>query len=72
MIGAACNSRIPQANLLGSQETFLIVIKKGNLFAFVNKLQRVTDYLLQKLQTLSEHLLVANFRKIIDYHMQID
>jgi hypothetical protein len=48
MIGAACNSRIPQANLLGSQETFLIVIKKGNLFAFVNKFQRVTDFLLKK------------------------
>ncbi len=57
MIGAACNSRTPKSNLLGSQETFLIVIKKGNLFAFVNKLQRVTDYLLQKLQKLSEPLL---------------
>jgi hypothetical protein len=72
MIGGACNSRIPQAYLLGSQETFLIVIKKDNLFDFVNKFQRVTDFLLQKLQKLSEPLLVANFQKIIDYHMQID
>jgi hypothetical protein len=72
MIGAACNFRIPQANLLGSQETFLIVIKKGILFAFVNKLQRVTDYLFQQLQKLSKPLLVANFRKINDYHIQID
>jgi hypothetical protein len=36
------------------KENFCIVIKKGNIFAFVNKLQRVTDYLLQKLQKLFE------------------
>jgi hypothetical protein len=33
---------------------FLIVIKNGSLFAFVNTFQRVTDYLVQQLQKFFE------------------
>jgi hypothetical protein len=87
MIGAACNYRIPQANLHAVlnfvyakncshyfiqilkfcllkgtvvhneqriTEKIVKVIKKESVFAFVNKFQRVTDYLLQQLQKLFE------------------
>ena len=37
-----------------SQKKFLKVIKKVSVFAFVNKFQRVTDYLLQHLQKVFE------------------
>jgi hypothetical protein len=35
-----------------THKKFLLVIKKGSLFAFVNTVQRETDYLLQQLQNL--------------------
>jgi hypothetical protein len=37
-----------------SQKKFLKVIKKESVFAFVNKFERVTDYLLQQLQKIFE------------------
>ncbi len=54
-----------------TQEKFLMVIKNGSLFAFLNTFQCVTDYFLQQLRKLFEPLL-ANFRKIIEYSMQFD
>ena len=110
MIGAACNSRIPQANLhavlnfvhaKNCSHYFIHIwkfyylldstlvqneqrlIKKAVFFAFVNKFQRVTDYLLQHLQKVFEpfwqisednwvpHAIWLNLHAVLHYPLPI-